>query len=112
MAAKTVDRRMHVAGSQNTAADFLSRLVLTPKEKVQLKLRDEIQTSPEKVNLQSTDIANKEHLFFLPDEEEVPEQEIFATKALSKQRAIDKHEKDLFTKVTEVIKTQLCSLYV
>ena len=39
-------RIMHVAGSQNTAADFLARLELTPKENVQLKLRDDILTSP------------------------------------------------------------------
>ena len=45
-------RIMHVAGSQNTAADFLSRLDLTPKGKVQLKLQDDILTSLiEEVNL-------------------------------------------------------------
>ena len=56
-------RIMHVAGSQNTAADFLSRLELTPKEKVQLKLRDDIITAPIEVNLQSTDVADEEQLF-------------------------------------------------
>ena len=61
---------MHVAGSQNTAADLLSRLELTPKEKVQLKLRDEILTYPIEVNLQSSDVADEEHFFFLPDEED------------------------------------------
>ena len=44
-------RILHVAGSQNTAADFLSRLELTPKGKVQLKLRDDILTSPIEFNL-------------------------------------------------------------
>ena len=67
-------RIMHVAGSQNTAADFLSRLELTPKEKVQLKLRDDILTSPIEVNLQSSDVADEEQLFFLPDEEDESEQ--------------------------------------
>ena len=57
-------RIMHVAGSQNTAADFLSRLELTPKEKVQRKLRDDIITAPIEVNLQSTDLADEEQLFF------------------------------------------------
>ena len=56
-------RIMHVAGSQNTAADFLSRLELTPKGKVQLKLRDDIITAPIEVNLQSTDVADEEQLF-------------------------------------------------
>ena len=102
-------RIMHVAGSQNTAADFLSRLELTPKEKVQLKIRDDILTTPIEVNLQSSDVADEEPLFFLPYEEEESEQEMYARKALSKQRAIDEHEKELSTKVTEVIKIPLNS---
>ena len=84
---------MHVAGSQNTAADFRSRLELTPK-KVQLEVRDDKLTSLIEVNLQSSDVADEEQLFFLPDKEEESEQEIFATESLSKQRAIDEHEKD------------------
>ena len=102
-------RIMHVAGSQNTAADFLSRLELTPKEKVQLKLRNDILTSPIEVNLQSSDVADEEQLFFLPDEEDESEQEIFARKELSKRRALDEHERELSTKVTEVIKIPLNS---
>ena len=102
-------RIMHVAGSQNTAADFLSRLELTLKEKVQLKLRDDILTTPIDVNLQSSHVADEEQLFFLPDEEDESEQEFFARKALSKRRAIDEHEKELSTKVTEVIKIPLNS---
>ena len=76
-------RFMHVAGSQNTAADFLSRLELTPKEKVQLKLRDDIITALIEVNIQSTDVADEEQLFFLPDEEEESEQETFTKKLLA-----------------------------
>ena len=103
-------RIMHVAGSQNTAADFLSRLELTPKERIQLKLRDDIITAPIEVNLQSTDVADEEQLFFLPDEEEESEQEIFARKALSKQRAIDeKEQQNLTTEVTETVHISLNS---
>ena len=97
-------RIMHVAGSKNTAADFFSRHELTPKEKVQLKLRDDILTSPIEVNLQSSDVADEEQLFFLPDEEEESEQEIYARKALSEQRAINEHEKEMPTEATEVMK--------
>ena len=71
---------------------------------MQLKLRDDILTSPKEVNLQSSDVADEEQLFFLPDEAEESEQEFLARKSLSKERAIDEHEKDLSTKVTEVIK--------
>ena len=52
-------RIRHVAGSQNTAADFLSRLKLTPKEQVQLKIRDDILTSTMEVSSQSTDVADE-----------------------------------------------------
>ena len=100
---------MNVAGSQNTTADFLSRLELTPKEKVQLKLRDDILTSPIEVNLQSSDVLDEEQFFFLPDEKDESEPELFARKAISKRRAIDEHEKDLSTKVTEIIKILLNS---
>ena len=94
---------MHVVGSQNTAADFRSRLELTPK-KVQLKLRDDIITAPIELNLQSTDVADEEQLFFLPDEEEESEQETFARKALSKQRAVDeKEQQNLSTEITETV---------
>ena len=95
---------MHVAGSKNTAADFFSRHELTPKEKVQLKLRDDILTSPIEVNLESSDVADEEQLFFLPDEEEESEQEIYARKALSEQRAKNEHEKEMPTEATEVMK--------
>ena len=84
---------MHVAGSQNTAADFLSRLELTPK-KVQLKIRDDILTSSIEVNLQSSDVADEEQFFFLADEEEELKPKTFARNALSKQRAFDEHEKN------------------
>ena len=46
---------------------------------------------------------------FRPDEEEESEHENFARKAQSKQRAQEKHEKELSTKVTEVIKITLNS---
>ena len=99
---------MHVAGSQSTAADFFFRLELIPKEKVQLKLPNDILTSAIGINLQSTDVADEEQLFFLPDEEE-SEQEIFARKALREQRAINEHETELSTNMTEVIKIPLNS---
>ena len=48
----------------NTTADFLLRLELTPKEIVQLNLREDILTYPIEVNLQSTDVTDEEQLFF------------------------------------------------
>ena len=36
----------HIAGSVNTAADFLSRLELKVTEKIRLKIREDIHTAP------------------------------------------------------------------
>ena len=77
---------MHVAGTQNTAADFLSRIELTPKERVELKIREDITIRPIQVNLQSTDVADEEQLFFLPDETIETEEEILPTKRTSKTK--------------------------
>ena len=80
---------MHVAGTQNTAADFLSRLDLNPKERVELKIRDDITIRPIQANLQSTDVADEEQLFFLPDETIETKEEILLRKEQARQNAHD-----------------------
>ena len=52
----------------NTAADFLSRLDLDPKEKVQLLIRDDIQTTPIEVHIQSSNVAEEKQIYFLPED--------------------------------------------
>ena len=54
----------HIAGSVNTAADFLSRLELKVTEKIRLKIREDIQTTPIEVTTSSSDVAVEEHTFF------------------------------------------------
>ena len=78
---------MHVAGTQNTAADFLSRIDLNPKERIELKLRDDITIRPTQINLQSTDVADEEQLFFLPDETLQIEEEILLQKKQARENA-------------------------
>ena len=80
---------MHVAGTQNTAADFLSRIDLNPKEKVELKIRNDITIQPIQVNLQSTDVADEEQHFFLPEETIETEEEILLQKEQARQNARD-----------------------
>ena len=46
---------MHVAGTQNIAADFLSRIDPNPEERVELKIRNDITIQPIQVNLQDTE---------------------------------------------------------
>ena len=54
----------HFAGSVNTAAIFFSRLELKVTEKIQLKIRDDVQTTPIEVTTSSSDVADEEQFFF------------------------------------------------
>ena len=54
----------HIAGSVNTAADFLSRLELKVTEKIRLKIRQDIQTTPIEQTTSSSDVADAEQIFF------------------------------------------------
>ena len=49
----------HIAGSFNTAADFLSRLELKVTEKIHLKIRVDLQTTPKEVTTSSSDVADE-----------------------------------------------------
>ena len=80
---------MHVAGTQNTAADFLSTNDLNPKEGVELKIRNDITIRPIQVILQSTDVADEEQLFFSPEETIETEEEILLQKEQALQKAGD-----------------------
>ena len=52
-----------IDGSVNTAADFLSRLELKVTEKIGLKIREDIQTTPIEVTISSSDVADEEQFF-------------------------------------------------
>ena len=54
----------YFAGSANTPADFLSTLELKLKEKIGLKIRENIQTTLIEVTTTSPDVADEKQLFF------------------------------------------------
>ena len=54
----------HIAGSINTAADFLSRLELKVTEMIRLKIREDVQTTPIEVTTSSSVVADEEQFFF------------------------------------------------
>ena len=54
----------HIAGSVNTAADFLSRLEVKVTEKTRLKIREDIHTTPIEVTTSSSDVADEEKFLF------------------------------------------------
>ena len=71
----------HIPGKMNTAADFLFRLEMDPKEKIILKIRENIPTKPIEVNIESKGIAPEEPVFFDPtDQQETTEKELWTRK--------------------------------
>ena len=76
----------HVPGRMNTAADFLSRLDLDPKEKVQLLIRDDIQTTPIEVHIHSSNVAEEEQFYFLPEDDIETEEQIWERKQRARKK--------------------------
>ena len=78
----------HIAGSVNTAADFLSRLELKVMEKIHLKTRDDVQTTHIEVSTSSSDVADEEQFFFTQtDSQEETEEQILQCKGQSQKKA-------------------------
>ena len=81
-------KKAHIAGSVNTAADFLSRLELEVTEKICLKIREDIQTTPIEVTTSSSDVADEEQVFFThADNGQESEEQTLERKEQSRQNA-------------------------
>ena len=80
----------HIAGSVNTAADFLSRLELKVTEKIHLKTREVVQTTPIEVSTSSSDVADEEQFFFTQtDGQDEIEEQILQVKEQSHKKAAE-----------------------
>ena len=80
----------HIAGSVNTAADFLSRLELKVTEKIHLKIREDVQTTPIEVSTSSSDVADEEQFFFRQtDSQDETEEQILQRKEQSQKKAAE-----------------------
>ena len=80
----------YIAGSLNTAAVFLSTLELKVKEKIRLKIREDIQTTPSEVTTSSLDVADEEQLFFTQvDNDNESEEKTVQQKEQSRRHAKD-----------------------
>ena len=80
----------HIAGSVNTAADFLSRLELKVTEKIHLKIREDVQTTPIGVSTSSSDVADEEQIFFTqPDSQDETEEQTLVRKKQSQKNAAE-----------------------
>ena len=80
----------HIAGSVSIAADFLSRLEMKVTERIRLKIREDVQTTPIEVTTTSSDVADKERLFFTQtDGQDETEEQILQRKEHSRQKAAE-----------------------
>ena len=80
----------HIAGSVNTAADFLSRLELNVTERIRLKIREDVQTTPIEATTSSSDVADEEQFFFThTDDHDETEEQILQRKKQSRQKAAE-----------------------
>ena len=78
----------HIAGSVNTAADFLSRLQLKVTERIRLKIREDVQTTPIEVTTSPSDVADEEEFFFTQtDDQNETEEQILQRKKQSREKA-------------------------
>ena len=64
----------HIPGKNNTAADYLSRLEISPKKKLKLHIREDIQTTPIELHVQSAGVAEEEQIYYTEDDDETEEE--------------------------------------
>ena len=75
----------HIPGKNNRAADYLSRMEMDTSEKLVLKIRENVETRPIEVNVQSAGVSEEEQVFFTEEDNET-EQQIWERKQQSKKR--------------------------
>ena len=92
----------HIPGKNNTAADYLSRMEMDPKEKLVLKIREDVETRPIEVNVQSAGVSEEEQIFFTEDDGET-EAQIWERKKQSRTNSTDQEVVIQIDAITENI---------
>ena len=64
----------HIPGKNNPAADYLSRLEISPKEKLILRIKEDIPTTPLELQVQSAGVSEEEQIVYTEDDDETEEQ--------------------------------------
>ena len=91
----------HVAGSMNTAADFVSRTEVNPIEKLEMSIRNDIQTKAIELNIQSTGIVEEEQIYILPDDK-IEENQLLEEKLNVRNQAQTETHNDPENSVTDL----------
>ena len=94
----------HIPGAQNTAADYLSRLEADPKDKLVMKIREDVQTLPIEINVQSAGVSQEEQIFYPNDDDETEDQYWARKEAIRKNPAIDESTVIIQTLSTNLVK--------
>ena len=92
----------HIPGKNNTAADYLSRMETDPKEKLVLKIREDIETKPIEVKVQSAGVADEEQVFFTEQDDET-EAQIWKRKKQSRTNPIDQEGVIQIDAISEIL---------
>ena len=80
----------HIAGLVNAAADFFSPLELKVTEKIHLKIREDVPTTPIEFTTSSSDVADEEQIFFTQtDGQDETEEQILERKEKSREKAAE-----------------------
>ena len=94
----------HIPGAQNTAADYWSRLEADPKDKLVMKIREDVQTLPIEINVQSAGVSQEEQIFYTNNDDETEEQYWARKEAIGNNPAIDKPTVTIQTLSTNLVK--------
>ena len=97
----------HIPGAQNTAADYLSRLEADPKDKLVMKIREDVQTIPIEINVQSAGVSQEEQIFYTNDDDETEEHYWARKEAIRENPMTDEPTITIETLSTNLVKQQL-----
>ena len=83
-------KRAHIASWLNTAADFLSLLELKITERIRLKIKEDVQTTPIEFTTSSSDVADEQQFFFTQtDDHDETEEQILQRKDQFRKKATE-----------------------
>ena len=94
----------HIPGAQNTAADYLSRLEVDPKDKLVMQIREDVQTLPIEINVQSAGVTQQVQIVYTNDDDETEEQYWARKEAIRKNPAIHEPTVTIQTLSTNLVK--------
>ena len=96
----------HIPGAQITAVDYLSCLELDPKDKLFMKVREDVQILPKEINIQSARVSQEDQIFYTNDVDETEEQQWTRKEAIRRNLATAETAITIQSVSTNLIKQQ------